>query len=760
MTLARPPRPLHLRRIILGGALLYFVLVGGTNFGAFVPEARMINALIGAVLVALWLWDLPGRHDLVDRLVLLALILFLVACVTSLFPRMSFDAAVNALAFAAAFGVARTELASEGARRWLTLALAASGFVVSLLLLSWWAPQWLAWIDETGQAPPFDLLLPAGIYRHHYYAAMLVTLLLPALVATLARPRLRLAAAVGVLASLAVIVMAGSRTIWLAVLVVAVALILIRARAYPRRLLWLGAVGAVGVVAIAISGSAGQLLARIGDLPTLGSRLAIWSTALERWAARPLVGDGPGSFGSAVTLGGFFDLYREVPLNAHNAIVQQLQETGIVGLVAMGILVASALIGLRTRPVSVPAVAALALFGLMCMTDNPSARPNLAVLAIVWAGYALPRGEVVKPAGVRARRSIVPALGTAAAAVIVAVVVLRTLAAAGAFEQARTALQRDDLEAARSALDTAVELDPGMALYVRERGVRAAEAGQTTPAIADIEKAAQLNPADATAHRALAVLRAGAGQPESGLASARVAFSLGREQAENGLTLAYVAGVAGEDAVRTEALVDALAANPYLAAAAGWPELFPVEGDLQELLVAAHPVRLATLEARGRSEYPEAWLPAATANPALVQAGPGLLAIDSVIRCELGEAGEILEAAPSREARGVAGLTAQILLARLTGDTAAVQQAILLARLWRLPLAGWADDLQGPASPFSDFAEDVRLYERNPLPSADMPPILPTSEEGIAIWLQDPKGAAERSAPASGLARCRPEEAD
>jgi hypothetical protein len=70
------------------------------------------------------------------------------------------------------------------------------------------------------------------------------------------------------------------------------------------------------------------------------------------------------------------------------------------------------------------------------------------------------------------------------------------------------------------------------------------------------------------------------------------------------------------------------------------------------------------------------------------------------------------------------------------------------------------NDPQGPESPFSDFAEDVRLYERNPLPAAEVPPILPTSEEALAIWLQDPKGAAERSAPASGLARCRLEGAD
>jgi hypothetical protein len=95
------------------------------------------------------------------------------------------------------------------------------------------------------------------------------------------------------------------------------------------------------------------------------------------------------------------------------------------------------------------------------------------------------------------------------------------------------------------------------------------------------------------------------------------------------------------------------------------------------------------------------------------------------------------------------------MLGQVTGDTAEVQRARDLARLWRHPLVDLTVDGGSPASPFSDPAEDVRLYERNPLPPPNVEPLLPTMEEGLAAWLQDPRGAARRGAPASALAHCR-----
>jgi tetratricopeptide (TPR) repeat protein len=430
-------------------------------------------------------------------------------------------------------------------------------------------------------------------------------------------------------------------------------------------------------------------------------------------------------------------------------------EGGIIGLVSLGLVVAAVAIGSRGRPAPLFALAALALFALMTLTDNPSARPNLAVLAIAWAAYAVPRSEVQAALDAGTRRSTWTAVATGVAGVFVALSVSSTIAAAGAFEQARVALREGDLAGARESLDAAVDLDPGMTLYLRERGVRAAEAGEVESGIADLQRAAQMNPADATAQRALAILLARAGALQTGLAHAQAALELGEEQAENALTLAHVADIAGDDTLRHDALTDALAADPYLAGAPTWPTMFPTGTDLDELLAAALPLRLASLDDRGRHEYPEAWLPAATSSPPLAGAGAGLLAIDAVIRCELQAAGEILASAPAREVNGVVGLTARIMLGQVTGDTAEVQRARDLARLWRNPLVDLTVDVGSPASPFSDPAEDVRLYERNPLPPPAMAPLLPTMEEGLAAWLQDPQGAARRGAPASALAHCR-----
>ncbi len=77
-------------------------------------------------------------------------------------------------------------------------------------------------------------------------------------------------------------------------------------------------------------------------------------------------------------------------------------------------------------------------------------------------------------------------LGTYAGAGVVAAAYALTLAASIAYDRGATAVNSRDFAAARSAFDTAVALDPSMAIYVRERGELNLISGRPDAAVADL----------------------------------------------------------------------------------------------------------------------------------------------------------------------------------------------------------------------------------------------------------------------------------
>ena len=84
--------------VIAGVLLVYMLLLGGSEAGVFLAPFQVINAVLGAVVVALWIWMLGRGADVVDGLVIAGLALFAMACALSTYPRQSFDAATAALA--------------------------------------------------------------------------------------------------------------------------------------------------------------------------------------------------------------------------------------------------------------------------------------------------------------------------------------------------------------------------------------------------------------------------------------------------------------------------------------------------------------------------------------------------------------------------------------------------------------------------------------------------------------------------------------
>jgi hypothetical protein len=157
---------------------VFTVLIGGSDAGRFVTVVRAMSATIGAVMIVVYLVRAPSRHDVVDLLVLGGLLAFLVTCVTSSMPRLSFDAATTAIAYAAAFYVARGAVADARGRQVAITVLGVAGTMISMTFLAIWAGVWFRWMSVPGAGlPPFDLQLPATPYRHYYLVGMVAALL-------------------------------------------------------------------------------------------------------------------------------------------------------------------------------------------------------------------------------------------------------------------------------------------------------------------------------------------------------------------------------------------------------------------------------------------------------------------------------------------------------------------------------------------------------------------------------------------------------
>jgi O-antigen ligase len=743
------PRPLTHRQLALAATLLYFVLIGGTNLGIYVTAFAALNAVIAGLLVGVWLYELPRNNDLTDRLLLLGLLLFLAACVVSAFPRMSFDAATSSVAFLAAFGIARTELIAAGAERAMITALALCGAVLAIVILAVWIPDWVAWWQATGTAPPLDRELPTGPYRGFHVVGMLSGLLLPALVQAGRRQSVGPVFLLAAVASLAVIYMSGSRSNWLALFAAAAAAAVVIFRPSRRFVVRASALVIVVLALFALSGALEAISARLLNTYTIATRVDIWQSALRLWLDRPLAGWGPGSFAATFTYGESFPLSPHFVGTAHNVAVQAILEAGLLGLAALVMVGAGLAIAIvRNRQRSGYALAGLTFFAVVGLTDMPTSHPMVMAIGLCWAASAAPRHQPDRrPAqrGMSWRAATCAAVGLA-----IAMAVGSTLVATTAFNDARDRLAVGDVQSAQQSLNRAVSFDPSMALYWRELGILQIRKGNTALARLDLERALELNGRDATTLRGLAVLAVQEGRGAQALAFAERAAELQGTWVNNQVLLAWVATQLGSDEVARRAMADALTWYPWISASPTWTGVFdsPVDQPLRQAAA-----KWATQPSQRQVVWPATWLRAMTDGPPVSRLPPVLMAIDAIIRCQPEQATESLAAA-GRVVNDEPGLTASMMLARLTNNEVAYREALLPAFLWRGELGVVVAGEPAPASAFSDYEYDAQMYDRIPIPSATIGPLLPTSTEGLAQWIQDPRNAARQGAPRSGLASC------
>ena len=724
----------------------YIVLIGGSEPGVFLVQFQILNAVFGTALVGWWAILLRRGGDRVDLLAMGALLTFLVACVFGAFPRQSFDAAMASLVWAASFGVARRYLTDDHARLLGFRVLAAVGLVLSVLFAAAWGRVWLDWLQLVGGFPPSDLTLPAHIYRHYYVVVMLLVALLPASVLMLRDLIQQVPAAIAIALTTILAVMSGSRTVWLAMAIAAVAaVVLVR----PSRRVngFVLALLASGVVLALATGGLSVLLERLLASGTVTYRLDIWAESLGIWMSHPLTGLGPGSFGLGITLTGLLNVYDFSNRHADNAAIQLVAEAGVMGIIAVCLLGAAIWTGRRPDLIGHrSAVLGLVIVMALSLTNNPTDSPNLVAILVAYAALVAPYVGPLETTNRRASWSTPYVIAGSGSALLVGAAVLAIAIGAVSHQAARSAAAVGDWAAASDALGIAVALDPALALYRREYGLVLEAEGRDAEALRQLDRATSLSPADAASWRALALQRARLGDVSGAAKAAEAAARLRPLDAENHLTIALVSPQSHDGG-----LSDALREAPWLSGSSAWTDLVDRTASLSQLLVRA--AGEVEVPPGPRRAMQSAWLLTAVGRPLPIRSPIEMSGLSEVLGCDIRSATRSYEAMGTSWTDSKAGIVGRLMFER-SAPRYPTGELMTIASLRQPALARAASVGLAPFAIGADPSEDARLYRRLSMGAATPGLVVPRDDDALSSWLVDPTGSARRGAPDIGLASC------
>ncbi|HEX2767513.1 MAG TPA: O-antigen ligase family protein [Candidatus Limnocylindria bacterium] len=563
-------------------ALAYGVLLGGTGLGELHPVLRVINMAVGGSLVAAYLVLAPRRMDRVDALTLLALLLFLVPAVLSAYPRQSLDSALGALVFVAALFVARRVTAGATGRRATILVVCGLSAVLALLAAARWLPDTIEWWRLTSWTvtPPLDMDRSGMLWGHRHDLALLPIITAPAWWIGDPGPIRRAAGAVFTALALLLVVLDGSRTIWLALVLatLVVAVPRLAARWRPSRATRTVAIASVamGAIGMTVSGIGSAALDRLLTTNTLASRADLWSSATDVFLGRPLTGAGPGSFPWLLQRTDYFDANSWAPRHPDSLPFQALPELGLFGVAAILVVAVAIVPGVWRGPWQ--ARWAIGAMAFASVGTNPSEFAFFVLLAIAWVAIAAPSIRAWEPLE---RRDLVGAVRFASlgALLVVGIAASSTAVAAFAYADGRAAVARGSLPEAHDALAHARSLDPGMALYVRQQGAVSLVAGEVDRAVRELETAVAMNPQDDLAWRSLALARLAMDDLDGAAEASARAVATQQSDPTNLLVQLQVADAAGDATTATDAATALVQAWPWLIGADAWSSVAPAAND-------------------------------------------------------------------------------------------------------------------------------------------------------------------------------------
>ena len=741
----------------------YFLVFGDLTLRGLHPAFRILAAMLAGALVLAYVTRAPTRADRFDRNMLIALVAFAIAGVCSRFPRQSFDAVLATLLYASALFALREVLARESGRRIFIAGVMTLSALLAVMAAAQFIPPFFEWWALTGWTvfPPLDLRIVAQPWGYRHDFALLLVLLYPSWwVGRLTRLRATAALAVGLLTGLVALI-DGSRTIWLAIGggVAAIAIPMVRRgfRWDIRRTVAIGTCLAILLVVLMVSELATTLTERLFRLAPIAERGSMWGPLVQTWADSPLVGIGPGSFTWLLRLTDYFDTNSFAPRHADSAVVQLAVESGILGIAAALIVVATiapAVFNGRSR-----AATFAVTVGVLCgIALNPTQLALLMAPAIGWVAFAVPR----KP-GVTSitRRSMTLRASSLALTSLIALAVGATVTAETAYSLARSAVDRLEYRSAASSLELATMLDPGLAMYPRQLGILRLSMGSSKEALALLERATAVNPNDDLAWRVLGLAYADIGNPAEAVRATERAIELQRSDPTNLLLLVGALRAVGDEAGARATLAEIVQAWPLIVAAPGWPE-FAAPASTAELLEKAY--------ARWEREQPS---PEPLVSQRLllgVMLGHDDATLDreparmtptqraefiTVMRCDLG-ADLLLGNAPSADRRQPTYWALAVRLEELDGRDG--RRARRLHRLMSGDTLLTNPTLQA-LNPLHEngtggSSADSWGYRRSPIFWPDSTWDLPSPRSGFARWLSDPAGSVRDAGLASTLGDC------
>lgn len=748
---------------LIPAAWVYFALVGGTAAGEVQPVLRLANFALGLGLLVAWTRAAPRDADPLDRYALAGLLLFLGAAVMARTPRAAFDAALAAAAYVALLYVSRTAMADATIRMRIARWLGAAGVVLAITYCVLWLLLWSRWLGAGQPASALlNVPLPAGPYGFKHNVALVCGLLIPFLWVVPADGPVRLQRVVGAAALVTVLLMAGSRGLWLAALTAGVVAIALRRDSLGRRLnlrarSWQLPLG-VGLIALVIivwlvPDLARAVGDRVGNLLNVRARWDLWAASLREWSSAPVTGVGPGGWPIWLPTTGYFDLTPFSPRHPDSMPFQLMAEVGLLGVSAVVITLAGVVRALRRIPPA-PSVWALVFLVAACVTANPTDLPFAVALGIAWLAIAIPRvSSIALPS-----HSPSPRLWQGELALIgIMVAFVGVSSWAGVLhEQAQGAASSGDMNGARHAMDLAVALDPGLALYHRELGALRLADDDLNGAVAELQQAQLLNPADDITMAGLAVVWSLEGFPDRAAAAAERAVVLRRSASINHLVLAWVETRGANASGTASALADSLVADPWLTANSAWQAL-RWDLSLEEILRTA--AARSASDPWGLASGYAVWLAAISGQPELVpravagasQSRGSLAAVAAMLACDLPGAEGLMAKAASAEAGSLGYWVVVAMLDNASGRDSADALHVVSLLGSTLTLTG---DLSISASAFGARADDQWVYRRVPILLPAIGPAFPSEDVGLNRWINDPRGTARTGAPQSRLATC------
>jgi hypothetical protein len=396
---------------------------------------------------------------------------------------------------------------------------------------------------------------------------------------------------------------------------------------------------------------------RVLNLRTIAARGELWQAGIDAWLARPLTGQGPGSFPWVLQQTRYFDTNSWAPRHPDSAVIQLLAEAGIAGVLSASSILISVI---RRMWQSRLASWALLCSGISCIAANPTDFGFLVAIAIAWAALANPFKpgtrfhSVGAPVRSRDHRASPWLIGLALLPIVAAMALASF--AEFAYQAAGRAVANSNLAQAEKSLRTATSLDPHMALYHRPLGLVQWARSGPSESLDEMQKAVEVNGSDDFAFRSLAVAAWASGDRARATKAIETAVWLQRSDTNNTLLAAEFYGAQRGPNGALDLVAETLQANPTLALAPSWEEYVTKLGLTSDQVVAA---ALERWENQRPSPQPATvqglWLTALADRPDLVARAqqeapfaPELaLAVNAALNCDDGKAAQALAQAPT-----------------------------------------------------------------------------------------------------------------